>query len=826
MSIADTVGHSSYILENAELVRQKATRELDQNGRAEKGQYFTNSVVADLMAEMVDVNKDTLRILDPGAGVGILSAALIQRVIESEKAISEINITAFEIDNVLIPFLEKTLKESEDLCRNKRINFSFEIKNKDYIQHAAEHQSSKYDVVIMNPPYGKINTKSKERAYIESAGLKTTNMYSGFVYLAIQQLVQDGQLVAITPRSFCNGTYFKAFRRKLLLQTSFKKIHVYNSRTKAFQDSDVLQENIIFRLDKSTEKQGVVKVTASDGPQDEAHSQMMVPHEYIIHPDDPNNVVHVIGDELSQHVIEKISALDSTHKQVGIDVSTGPVVDFRAKEALTDANDPQAVPLIYPTHFSNGSIKWPKALKKKSEAIRVTPDTEKNLLLQGYYVLVKRFTSKEEKRRVTSVILSPEDLPGDTVGLENHINYFHDLGEPLSQNLAYGLCGFLNTKLVDMYFRIFNGHTQINATDLRSLRYPNRQQLIEMGKKIRKGELEKENIDGYLESHFLSQTTKINPVEASNRIETTIEILKKLGLPKAQQNERSALTLLALLDLGPEDDWTDATAPMLGITEMMDYFKEKYGKTYAPNTRETVRRQTVHQFVQAGIVIPNPDEPERPPNSPNYVYQIEPNTLGLLQNYQNSDWDDQLKEFLSELPRLRDRYAAKREKQRIPIKISSDKEISISAGGQNKLVKKIIDDFCAIYTPGAELLYIGDAGSKMGFFEEEKLEGLGIQIAGKHSKMPDVVVHYTDKDWLVLIEAVTSHGPIDPKRKIELEALFKDSKVGIVYVTAFLDKKTMRKYIKDIAWETDVWVAENPTHLIHFNGERFLGPYE
>ncbi len=309
------------------------------------------------------------------------------------------------------------------------------------------------------------------------------------------------------------------------------------------------------------------------------------------------------------------------------------------------------------------------------------------------------------------------------------------------------------------------------------------------------------------------------------KIKEALQILKQLDFPRQQQNERSALTLLSLLDLKPTDEWEDANTPLMGITPMMDFFAVHYSKRYAPNTRETVRRQTVHQFMQAGIIVPNPDKPSRPTNSPKAVYQIESSILKLLREFGKPTWEHNLNKYLRTVKTLKKLYAKEREMHRIPVTLLNGKEIKLSPGGQNILVKKIIDDFCPLFTPGGRVIYVGDTEMKWAYLDSDALTILGIKIE-EHGKMPDVVVHHVEKNWLVLIEAVTSHGPVNPKRRQELKELFSGSKAGLVYVTAFLDRKAMMKYIDEISWETEVWLAETPTHLIHFNGERFLGPYE
>lgn len=317
-----------------------------------------------------------------------------------------------------------------------------------------------------------------------------------------------------------------------------------------------------------------------------------------------------------------------------------------------------------------------------------------------------------------------------------------------------------------------------------------------------------------------SKQTKIE-----KRINEAITLLEELGFPRRQLNERSALTLLSLLNLKPEDAWSSASAPLMGITPMMVFFHECYGKQYAPNTRETVRRHTVHQFVQAALVKPNPDKPSRPTNSPKAVYQIEPGALQLLRRYGKPDWSRRLNAYLETVGSLKTLYARERDMKRIPATLHDGQTLSLSPGGQNILIKKILDDFCPLFTPGGRIIHVGDTKKKWEYFDSDALKQLGVQV-DEHGKMPDVVVHFIEKNWLVLIEAVTSHGPVNPKRREELKLLFADSKVGIVYVTAFLDRTAMLKYLNEISWETEVWIAESPTHLIHFNGERFLGPYD
>jgi len=307
-------------------------------------------------------------------------------------------------------------------------------------------------------------------------------------------------------------------------------------------------------------------------------------------------------------------------------------------------------------------------------------------------------------------------------------------------------------------------------------------------------------------------------------IEAAYQIIVSLGLPRQQHNERSALCLLALLNLTPGRPWAEAESPLIGITPIMDWAREHYRKDYAPNSRETFRRQTMHQFVDAGIALYNPDKPDRPVNSPNAVYQIAPAALGLLRSFGTAVWHDNLTAYLAEYERLAARYARERKQNRIPVQIAPGMEIALSPGEHSELIRAIIEDFASRFVPGSMLIYAGDTGEKWGYFDAVLLADLGVKVDA-HGKMPDAVLYYPEKNWLLLVESVTSHGPVDGKRHAELARLFGGATPGLVYVTAFPNRAIMGRYLGEIAWETEVWVADAPSHLIHFNGERFLGPY-
>lgn len=296
-------------------------------------------------------------------------------------------------------------------------------------------------------------------------------------------------------------------------------------------------------------------------------------------------------------------------------------------------------------------------------------------------------------------------------------------------------------------------------------------------------------------------------------------------MPRAQRNDRSALCLLALLNLTRRKSWAKAEDPLVGITPMMEFARDHYNKLYKPNSRETFRRQTIHQMVAAGIALYNPDNPARPVNSPKAVYQIEGDTLTLLRSFGAAAWNKNLERYLKTRQTLTARYAKDRETKKLPVRLTTGGTIRLSPGDHSKLIKAIIEEFAPRFTPDGVLIYAGDTGEKWGYFDENLLAKMGVAV-DRHGKMPDVVLYYPEREWLLLVESVTSHGPVDGKRHAELAHRFGKSKAGLVYVTAFPSRAVMGRYLGEIAWETEVWCADAPSHLIHFDGERFLGPYE
>lgn len=542
------------LLESVDFFRLDANRKIDPGRRSDLGQFMTPPATARLMASMFDAKQQNIVLLDAGAGVGSLTAAFIDEICSRSDKPKKIHVTACEIDRALAMYLADTLRQCQKSCEEAHIEFESELIGGDFIDHGVRMLRQQmfaptrlFNCAILNPPYKKISSDSETRLMLREIGVETSNLYTGFLSVVLALLAPGGDLVAITPRSFCNGLYFKPFRELLLASLALRRIHVFESRQAAFKEDEVLQENVIFHGIKGAATRGNVTITSSAGPEDEFFAVREIPYQKVVRPSDLQHFIHIVTDVLGASVAEHVRSLQSNLHDLGVEVSTGRVVDFRAAKFLRDHPDANTVPLIYPRNFENGCIHWPKPGGKKAQGLAVLPGVEDLLIPRGMYVLVKRFSSKEEDRRVVAAIYDPQRIIAEQVGFENHVNYYHRDGNGLPARLAKGLAAYLNSTLVDLYFRQFNGHTQVNATDLRNLRYPNAARLEALGSKIADDFPDQATIDEFVQQEvFNLADTKVDPVKAKKRIEEALSVLKDLGVPREQQNERSALTLLGV----------------------------------------------------------------------------------------------------------------------------------------------------------------------------------------------------------------------------------------------------------------------------------------
>lgn len=468
------------LAETLEKERISHAVETSVNHKESFGQYFTPYTIAKFMASLFPVTDQKIKLLDPGAGIGTLSCSFMERILKEKWNTPEIHISAYDIDKDVYNILSKNIALSSSAFKKS----DYKIISEDFLEKTSFEYTWKinetYTHVIMNPPYKKILTNSKERQSVRAFGLETVNLYSAFMGAAISLTEDNGYIVAIVPRSFCNGVYYKPFREFILKNCAIKYIHLFESRNKAFKDESVLQENIIIMLQKNTEQKNV-KISYCNDDSFVGLSEFDVSFNQILHENDSEKYFNIpTKQQIGNENLTRYSNL----KDLGIKVSTGPIVDFRMKTLLLKDFSEKSVPLIYSVHLKNHRLSWPQE-SKKPNAILESDDVNKQLFPKGFYVLVKRFSTKEEAKRVVASIIKPDDFIKKNIAFENHLNVFHINKTSLSENIAYGLVCWLNSTYIDEKFRLFSGHTQVNATDLRNLPYPNIADLKKIGEKLR-----------------------------------------------------------------------------------------------------------------------------------------------------------------------------------------------------------------------------------------------------------------------------------------------------------------------------------------------------
>ncbi|MEU2059759.1 Eco57I restriction-modification methylase domain-containing protein [Streptomyces sp. NPDC013455] len=508
MAVEATVVAAELVV-RTETRRQESSSALAPKERAKRGQYFTPAPAAEFIASLARLDgEEPIRVLDPGAGVGSLTASLVARILR-ERPGARVSITACENDPQLHAALSATLQDCSRTVRAAGGHLETTLVREDFIAWATRDRDASgesrapFDVVIMNPPYKKLAAQAPERKAVREACTETSNLYSAFMALGVRLLAPGGQLVAITPRSFANGPYFRPFRKYLLDRMHIDHVHVFEARNKVFADTDVLQENVIFSATRTdSPNRGKAVISSSHSYGDDMRSRT-VDYRDIVQPEDGEHFIHISADEEDAQLAAAHANLAATLTEIGCQVSTGRVVDFRSREHLRPDPEDGAVPLIYPLHMRDGRITWPVPGAKKNNAIMLNGETEKMTFPAGYYVVVKRLSSKEEKRRVVAVVFDPEVTPCPRIGFENHVNVFHHAGAGLPKEVARGLCLWLNSTLLDRFIRRFSGHTQVNATDLRNLRYPSTEQLRAIGGEwIEGGWPDQDKLDDLIERHL------------------------------------------------------------------------------------------------------------------------------------------------------------------------------------------------------------------------------------------------------------------------------------------------------------------------------------
>lgn len=834
---AEWPGEDSGPLEICDWLARLYSGHTDESRRKAYGQFFTPASIARFMASLSAPLNSGAVVIEPGAGVGALVAAMAERVVR-EGVCRQWHVIAFEVDADLRPALMLALGYSRYWSDKWGVTFSFEIRSEDFILASAPLmqpaplfetliEQVSPDLVIANPPYFKIPKSDPRAAIMAEVVHGQPNIYALFMAVAAKMLRPDGRLVFITPRSFCSGTYFRKFRKWFFATVALEHVHVFESRTEAFERDEVLQENIILAAKKTSPQRDFVEISSSRGVQDLLRSKSRrVPLSEVLDVNSAEASLSIPVDSVDGTVRELFSRWPDRLRSFGLEISTGPIVPFRTEALVAERDGSACAPVVWMQHVERMIVNWPLSHFAKPQWIHLEPETYRLLVRNGNYVLVRRFSAKEDNSRVTAAPYLTGSLPSEFLGIENHVNYVHRPGGQLTADEVVGLAAFLNSRWVENYFRLSSGSTQVNATELRNLPLPPWEGIRRIGEKLRQAD---EVSPVALVNQVVAEELGLPPDLSMNngghmpKIEEAKDLLKALGLPPAQRNELAALTLLALANLTEADPWQMAQRRSIRIHDMILFIKKNYRRRYAENTRETFRRQVLHQFEQARIVDRNPDDPTLPTNSPRTHYAISTEVLPVVQKYGTRGGRQRLAQFRSEQGTLLDIYQRRRARNLIPLKDTEGREYRLSPGKHNRLQVAVIEQFAPRFAPKAKLLYLGDAANKTLIMDNDELARLGLP-ADKHSKLPDVVLFVSRKKWLYLIEVVTSHGPVSPKRYQELEKILSKSVVSRVYVSVFPDFKEYLRHARNIAWETEIWIAEAPDHLIHYNGDKFIGP--
>lgn len=451
--------------------------------RKRKGQYYTPPAVAKYMASLFQIKANNIRILDPGAGVGILSAAICEQVLEYKQKTS-IHIDAFENDKFTIEFLEKILSSCKDKFEDAGHSLDYSINTDDFILNAESNQR-RYDLVISNPPYYKINRGTYQSEKLMKIINGQPNIYTYFMASSTMLLDKNGQIVLLTPRSYCSGLYFKKFRKWFFSEIKPQYIHLYHSRKDLFKKDNVLQETIILMGKKSSRSPKHILIGSSNGNgPDKVKLRKTLYSNVIIHLAD-DTLLRIPESETDELIASELHKFKNTIEDLGFKVSTGPVVPFRAIEFLSNGKKKGTVPLFWMQNIVDGIVKWPVNINKKGNSIIQSKESLGILLPNENYVFIKRFSSKEGKKRINAGVYLRSPFDTNYIGVENHVNYLYKLQGKMTLNESFGLCTLLNSRLYNRYFQITNGNTQVNASELNTLPVPNIETIIAIGKIVR-----------------------------------------------------------------------------------------------------------------------------------------------------------------------------------------------------------------------------------------------------------------------------------------------------------------------------------------------------
>lgn len=486
---------------------------INKKERKKIGQFFTQPSIAMFMSQLMEINKESIRILDAGAGSGILTAALCQKCLEYN-AIRNIEVVLYENNENVLPLLQESINTINETMERNNKNFSYTIIQENFIldngaywnEEESKREEDLFDIIISNPPYKKIRKKDVEAVAMESIVYGQPNIYFLFMAMSAKLLKEDGELIFINPRSFTSGAYFKSFRNWFLNNVKLTDIHLFDNRGNVFKNDKVLQETLILRAERTTKDIKTTNITTSNDDTFNNINKFTINKNILIDDTTDNSFILIPTNKEELEIVNLVNSWKYTLPKLGFKISTGKVVDFRATDYLYTKQIDSTVPLFWPCNFNANRIVHPIENEKSPQYIK-SSEKSKNLVIDNKdYILVKRFSSKEEFKRIQCALYFKEEFNYNTIGVENHLNYIYKVDGDFTKEELYGLFAILNSSYIDRYYRILNGSTQVNVSEVNSIPLPSLKEIKNIGLlSIQQSDMTVEFCDNIIEEFFINK---------------------------------------------------------------------------------------------------------------------------------------------------------------------------------------------------------------------------------------------------------------------------------------------------------------------------------
>lgn len=757
----------------------------DRRRRAEIGQFFTDRKTAEYMAGNIVIH-DKMDILDMGAGTGILSIEIAKKIAASGKT-QEVNLVFAENDPCILPELQKSISEISALFAEKDIVFKFKVITDNYLLYSDKNL---YDVVISNPPYKKIGKGSPEAEHLKKFVSGQPNLYGLFMVKGIQQLKNGGQVEYITPRSWTNGAYFSRVREFLLENIDIKKVLVFSDRSKAFMTDNILQETMVLYGVKQMQRGTITLDLVPDSSFKQSSSSSLDAGLLI-----SGGIVRLPESDSQTKALSLLSRYQ-TFEEAGYRFMTGPVVEFRSREYVSVVKGENSVPMYRGVNIQpDGEIIFPLSSKDNQY---LSKSDKKDLLPNQNTVFVRRLSLKEAPKRIVAAAYIKRGKE-DFISAENHLNYLvRKDGNKMSQIEVRWISNMLLSEEYDNYFRATGGSTQVNASDLNNMPL--------------KG-AEREN---------MKQKITRYPYDCLNDARN---ILVQIGMPETLCNPRCVMTFCACAEMKSQE-WKKISENYHGTHDIIrfinDNFPNKAGfdnRGYQENSRETIRDDTLKPWVDAAIMEAKPGIAT---NDQHNGYRFTAEFAALVRKYATDEWDDALHAFLNTHAAYKTRLKQiKAIDKGYPV-LYEGETFHLKSTKHNKLQKLVLEEFAPRFASGARLLYLGDTSNRTLVIDRKLMGSIGIHVFDDISILPDIVLYDEKNNRVLFIEAYSSTGEFSFERVQKVLSLCKTD-AEIAFVTAFEKTRKMLSVYPKIAWDTDIWVAEDATHMTHKNGDKFLG---